>query len=95
MADVDQRANDVYDLIHVPARRLPTALRTAAVFVANLFSMGGGPSNPGGGHYRVIDRASGEPVGTIDEWFGDDAISDELRRDLTSLSQGAFAEKWL
>ena len=94
---VNQPATHVYELERIPMalwRRLP---RLLIVFVSNALSMGSGPANPGGGLIRVIEKSTGQVVGTFVEELGDDGQGtvSSMRADLTEMRADDFARKWL
>ena len=65
------------------------------MLLVNLFTMGSGPTNPGGGRYRVVERSTGREIGRISEWFGDDDAGQLISADLAALSPERFVAKWL
>jgi len=88
-------ARDIYEVVYEPAGRRSSWIRAAFVMAVNLFTMGDGPANPGGGCYRIIERSSGTEVGRAAEWLGDDDAGHEIRTDLLDLTPEQFSTKWL
>lgn len=95
MSPPEAVASEAFELIYLAPGRLRTAVRSVVVLATNVLSMGDGPANPGGGRYDIIDRSSGEVLGSVAEWLGDDHLAPELHDDLEQLSAAAFREKWL
>ena len=89
-------ASDVYEIVLHEARGPKSWWRIAFLFVVGLFTMGAGPSNPGGMILSVVHKDSGDELFRHIEDLGDDEghLLDGIQHDLASMTADEFAARW-
>lgn len=99
----EQMASDAYDIEVVAGLpRWKRWLRAIMTFGGGAIAMGEGvsgapPTNPGGRHVSVSDKATGERLITMVEDWGDDLndLVGGVTEDHASMTADDFAAKWL